>query len=469
MSKKSLYNEIYRENLLLKIGLLALLTSCGIIASEPVRAGGTENGVVIDNFSEYATGSAYVVTSNFWERTGSLSDNYIVEAGCLSEDRCISQNPSNEQRGNYVDLGGAPNFINQSFYGYAPSSGVSVIGGADDKNYPNMRSWQVLFVAGGQIKARCYTYEEGVASTTPAQTPSGNWYRIEVEWDNTDPFEEFIVTIFDIEDEFIAELTPTCPESGVVPATYLGVFDLRFNAKFDDFATLAPPELRVYGISPESESVITDTADDITIGWVHWNLEGIYKDLIFYFWEANTGIVTGQQIYEVEAKNGSITYDFSDFDFEKNGKYYLKAKARSYYSIEYGALYTTDLVDPTYWVEIDIEGWEEIFEMPDYEGWYAENVDRFATPTPVFINVTGFLSPIFGKIGEFISNALSFLDMGEAYQTGFDLGKIFPTFEQYVTAIEPFFGGFPILEMFKIVLLLLIGIFGVKFIFKFIP
>jgi len=235
------------------------------------------------------------------------------------------------------------------------------------------------------------------------------------------------------------------------------------------FYEFGPPSLRVWSESPESGSIITDIDDNFTIKWEGWDLEWVYKDFVFRFVDQNTGMVSHQIIYTPETESGEIVFKFSDFGFEKNSKYDFSAIARSYYFPEWGVFYTSELVNPAYWVEIDVEGWTPVFEMPPFTDWYAEKVERFATPTAVFTGITGVLSPIFSKIGEFGESAVKFLDIGQAYQTGYDLGKIIPLFKHYVEAIEFFLGGFPIIQIFLVFMILLIGIFIVRLILKFIP
>lgn len=150
-------------------------------------------------------------------------------------------------------------------------------------------------------------------------------------------------------------------------------------------------ELRVFGISPASGSTATSTNENFIVGWEGWDFEFIYKDFVFSFYEKNTGILTGSEIYEPETENGTTTLKFSDFKIDKNGKYYFYAKARSYL-YEYTAYYTGDLVLPEWWVNIQVEGWPAIFEMPTFETWYNEH-SKFATSTAIFSGVAGLLSP----------------------------------------------------------------------------
>lgn len=223
-----------------------------------------------------------------------------------------------------------------------------------------------------------------------------------------------------------------------------------------------PPELRVWGVSPESGTTATSTATNFTIGWEGFDFEDIYTDFVFSFYEENTEIIVGSVIYTPTTTAGTYTLPFSSFGFDKNGKYYLKAKARSPLW-EYTAYYTSDLVSPEWWINFNVSGWEAVFEMPEFESWYA-STSKFATSTAIFTGITTFLSPIMNKLGEFGNKVVEFLDLEEAYDRGYDLGKIIPTFRHYVSGIEVFFGGFPIIQIFLAFIVILLGVFVVRLI-----
>jgi len=61
------------------------------------------------------------------------------------------------------------------------------------------------------------------------------------------------------------------------------------------------------------------------------------------------------------------------------------------------------------------------------------------------------------------------LDTGQAYNTGVELGTFIPLYRDYIEGIEYFFGGFPLVQIFIVLVILLIGIFIFRLILKFIP
>lgn len=226
--------------------------------------------------------------------------------------------------------------------------------------------------------------------------------------------------------------------------------------------------LRVWGISPANGSTITDTNQSLTFGWQGFDFDDIYTDFLFQFYEPNTGIVSGSTIYTPATTFGTAVVNISDIEIDKNATYYLRVKARS--PLYNGsAFYTEDLVSPEYYLIVEVSGWETLFFMPDYGAWYNTHVDKYATPTPVFAGVVGFLSPLFGTIGEFGAQVSALLNSQEAYQRGYDFGTFIPLFSQYVDLIAVFFGGFHIIGIFSGILLVMLGIFAFKTIMKFWP
>lgn len=234
-----------------------------------------------------------------------------------------------------------------------------------------------------------------------------------------------------------------------------------FDIYFDELG-YPPVGFQFDVISPANESTIEDLENEITFSWSGWDFEDIYEAFVFWFVREGTGVSTNLIIYYPSSEAGEIAYPFSDFEFEKNGYYFLKARRAD-------GTFGEELIYPDYWIMIDVEGFSEAFSMLDFETWYAENVDRFASSTPVFLAISGVISPIFSQIGDFGFDTLGFLDTDEALSTGVNLGKYIPLYRGYIEEIEYFFGGFPLIQIFILLVLLLVGIFIFRLILKFIP
>lgn len=243
----------------------------------------------------------------------------------------------------------------------------------------------------------------------------------------------------------------------------------------DDITKIYVPE-KVWAISPASETEITSLTATFEFGW-----EGLddYDSLSIVFHNRPTGIFSEAKVYEIETigTSGSIELSFENFNFDRNGKFYFYAIASKYVPTVIDDMYLTggysyewsgDLVDPEHWFTINISGITPVFEMSDFETWYSAEA-KFATPTALFVSITGFFEPIFNKIGEFGSRIVDYFNVNEAYSQGYEIGKAIPFFAFFVGETSLFLGGFPILKWLFIVMLLLVGIFIFRLILKFIP
>jgi hypothetical protein len=238
----------------------------------------------------------------------------------------------------------------------------------------------------------------------------------------------------------------------------------------------APPPVRVWGVSPENETEITDLNTAFTFGW-----EGLddYDGLIVSFYNQTSGIHSQALRLEKEdiGVEGEYETNLEEFDLDKNGDWYLHAIAfweapevqgGIYLTGRYITEYTYDIVSPEYFLTLNIEGFASFFEMADFEGWYEENA-IFDEPTALFASIASLFSPAFSNIGEFGNRITDYFETDKAYGMGFDMGKAVPMFDYYLDTIETFFGGFPLLKIFLVILLLLAGIFIFKIILKFVP
>jgi multisubunit Na+/H+ antiporter MnhG subunit len=230
----------------------------------------------------------------------------------------------------------------------------------------------------------------------------------------------------------------------------------------------------VWGIDPESETEITDLDELLTIGYS--GLED-YEDLYLTFTHPS-GISSNSKEYDIDiiGGSGSIEVNLADFDIDKNGNWYLQAVAsRQGYQVEddlflsgYGWIWSGNLTSGEYYLDINIDGFEDIFVMGDFNTWYDEN-SKFDEPTAMFSSIVGFFEPIFGTIGEFGNRIEDYFDKNTAYTKGAEIGKAIPLFGYYLEQINFFMGSFPLMNWLLVVILILVGIFIFKVIMKFIP
>jgi len=245
---------------------------------------------------------------------------------------------------------------------------------------------------------------------------------------------------------------------------------------FDDFGYTAPVDERIWAISPASETTITDLDTTFEFGW-----EALddWDTMAVVFENRPTGIFSEAQqfIIETTSPSGSMALKFQDFGFDRNGIFYFYGVATRYgidfvegmyITGRYSYEWSEDLVNPDSWYLINIEGFEDIFGMSDFEEWYV-SISKFTTPTDMFVSIAGFFDPIFGRIGEFGSRIKDYFDLDEVYSQGYEIGKTIPYFSYFVGQISMFFGGFPILKWVGILILILIGFFIFRLVLKFIP
>jgi hypothetical protein len=256
-------------------------------------------------------------------------------------------------------------------------------------------------------------------------------------------------------------------------------FKLYYLAQFHcliDNLNIPVAEASVWASEPPSETEITSLDQNITINWAGL---GDYDTLYLTFINNGTQITTDAKSYEITTigESGNMSIALTDFNFEKNGRWYLKSVA-SYggYLIEsgmflsgYGSQFTEDLTDGTYYLDINISGFEDIFAMSDFTDWYHDNVDRFAEPTDTFATMAGFLTPIFSYIGEFGNRISGYFNNDEANARGYEVGRSIPVFTYYVGQVAYFLGGFPLMSTFIVILLIMVGIFIFRLVIRFIP
>jgi hypothetical protein len=233
---------------------------------------------------------------------------------------------------------------------------------------------------------------------------------------------------------------------------------------------------KIWGITPVSETEITDLNTNFNFGW-----QGLYDwdTITVLFQNRDTGIFTKGKDFLIDTigTNGTMELNLQDFNFDKNGKYYFYAIAtRTVPEVINGMFLTgkqstefsNDLVDPNYYLTINITGFTTIFEIPNFIDWYGLNA-KFSEPTPLFSSIAGFFQPIFNKIGEFGNRIKDYFNVNESYTQGYEIGKAVPYFTYFVGQIDLFLGGFPIMKWLFVIILLLTGIFIFRLVMKFIP
>lgn len=241
----------------------------------------------------------------------------------------------------------------------------------------------------------------------------------------------------------------------------------------------------IFGISPVSETEITSLTATFEFGYsnFNWDTSSGYAGFVVNFRDYKIGAVAKSIQY---LKNqlmpngtGTETINLNDFEIDKNGTWHFTGLGfGTHLDIEGGMFltgrgyvdfWTEDLATPDYNLIFNIAGLTIPYTFSTPTEWYSENITRFDTPTDFFIAFVGFLTPIFEKVGEFGVRVQDMFDQNEAYDRGYALGGIFPFVEGYVQKIDIFFGGFPLTNFFKYSILIMLAIFIVNAVMKFIP
>lgn len=109
------------------------------------------------------------------------------------------------------------------------------------------------------------------------------------------------------------------------------------------------------------------------------------------------------------------------------------------------------------------------YNFSNPEDWYSTHTSRYATSTAFFSDFIGIMAPVFERVTGFAVGIKDIFNTDEAYETGYKFGAVLPAINGYIDRIDDFFGGFPLGTIFKWSIFVLVAIFIIRLIFKFIP
>lgn len=335
------------------------------------------------------------------------------------------------------------------------------------------------------IVTQVYSGGDWQEVTPPTAFQADTWYPFKIEWDDANHNDRFRVANYnnasstwaDWSNWYAVHNSPytTIDTIDLYAYNFLPndtfVWDMYWDTFSETDPTTAPPaEFRIWGIDPASSTEITATSTEFTFGYEGF-ASTIWNGIIVNFCEEITGICANEKKYpkaDLSGTSGEKTLTFDDFDFDANGHYDLIGDA--YFGMfnsnwEWSEGYTGDVVSPDYYVMINFEGLPEIFQVEVPETWYTEHTE-YATSTAFFSTISGILTPLFSKIGEFGDRISTFFDQNEAYSRGKNIGAILPTFKLYIAQFSFLFGGFPIIETFILAMVVMVGFFLFKLVFR---
>jgi WD40 repeat protein len=163
----------------------------------------------------------------------------------------------------------------------------------------------------------------------------------------------------------------------------------------------------------------------------------------------------------------------SGFDSYINGVCWLSLVPTSTSCFDYNG--TKDIYFKIYGVNLSDEMPEIEFNYPQNytfsssTEWYYENVTRYGSSTEFFSAFTGLFTPIFETIGTFANIVGDNFNNDDGYNKGYLLGEVIPKARAYIAIIDGFFGGFPIVTLLILIILIMFGIFVIRLVMKFIP
>jgi hypothetical protein len=218
--------------------------------------------------------------------------------------------------------------------------------------------------------------------------------------------------------------------------------------------------------SPANNSTITSNTTTITGNYAALN-SGLlgYGYLHIWLYNTNTQEHSETKTLLITGSAGDFNFPASVFAVTENGNWVLKANQ------EWDANTFVDLTpDPTITFDFNISGNATAYNFTDWTTWYTANAaGGYTTPSDWATSLTNFIQPIFTNAYEFANRTLKYFNADTAYAKGNQIGIIFPTTQAYINKINIFFGGFPLIQFFEFTVVVMLGVFIVRTIFKFIP
>jgi len=224
--------------------------------------------------------------------------------------------------------------------------------------------------------------------------------------------------------------------------------------------------------APTNASTQTDKTVNVTGNWVALN-PVIYSDIRLAFKYTGNGVTTVStgKIIPISSSTGTFSVPLSDFDFDYNGDWVLTAVADLKAPQLSDFIQTSEITDPIgYHLNINFSTLTTAFTFSDWNTWYAANsAGGYSAPSDFGNSLTGFFTPIFQNAFQFANSVLKYFDATQAEASGQQLGSVFPITNAYIKKIDFFFGGFPLSLFFQFTIIVMLAIFVIRTIFKFIP
>ena len=253
-------------------------------------------------------------------------------------------------------------------------------------------------------------------------------------------------------------------------ASEYAIFSQNANSSpYDTWSTTpAPPVSPTITVTSPASNPSTITSNTSVLAGTYQSLHiGTYGFgyLHFGLQNENSRIYSRQYTLPISSEDGSFSFAVSNFDITENGNWDLVVHQ------ELDANTFEDLSpSPAFVLDFNVSGNSTPYTFQDWNTWYSANsAGGYNAPSDFGNSIEGFFQPIFTNVYEFANNTLTYFNATTAYDKGFSMGQIFPTGQAYLDNINVFFGGFPLVPFFEFLIVVMLGIFIVRTIFKFIP
>lgn len=296
---------------------------------------------------------------------------------------------------------------------------------------------------------------------------ANNWYKVDIQWRTGTQ-----LVRFQFNDEgFTAWTSAGIPTAPTMVAFAYARWLNQYHYYIDDI-TLNNPPATVEISSPANGSTITDLATHITGTYSGFD-PLMFHAINLSFTSGALGLSTTNQTISPIPAGGAGTFDYllSDFDLLSNGTFNFKSNAIFRNTQLSDMLQTSDLTSPAgYHLILDVSGLATPYSFESFPTWYIENAaGGYSYPSDFASSIVGFIQPIFEKAANFTNQSLLYFNKDNAYDKGQQLGSVFPITQAYLNKINIFFGGFPLIQFFEFLIIVMLGIFTIRTIFKFIP
>jgi len=264
---------------------------------------------------------------------------------------------------------------------------------------------------------------------------------------------------------YILSNPPGCPQyNNWTPSYCIFYWDGTTAHMNDCFITPTTPTLTIS--APASGSTITSNST-IFSGNYYALSQGTYGWGYLHIWlyNPNTQEHSQTKTFQITGQSGSFSFPISEFGITENGNWQLKANQ------EWDANTFVDLTpEPAITFNFDVAGNSIPYTFVDWDTWYPENAaGGYTAPSDFADSIEGFFEPIFTNAYQFANRTLAYFNADTSYDKGHEIGLVFPTTQAYLNKINVFFGGFPLIQFFEFLIIVMLGIFIIRTIFKFIP